>query len=263
MAEPPTGTPPAAQGPIRLVFVEANRAQATGPRGDSLATEVYRSAELSNALVTTLNTAIRTIAKEKLTNQEYDKTKTHKRERTLKLPAPTLRNPLRTKEHSFQGLTEEYQIQAHVEGEPDIQVRRLPYLRPYGKTGEGLLLFQVWATVPIEGHVRYKIPDLLSASTGYHTVADIAVIGQVRLTQSGSQVTIAPAEILWLDLNLTGLKLSNDILNAARKPIEEIINHELDDNAARVRQEANQAIQKAMKSQEFHNPLLKYLLFLS
>ena len=56
-----------------------------------------------------------------------------------------------------------------------------------------------------------------------------------------------------------GLKISNDLLNVAREPLEDLVNHELRRNEDRIRQQANKSLAKAVKSREFHHPLLRYL----
>ena len=43
------------------------------------------------------------------------------------------------------------------------------------------------------------------------------------------------------------------------EPIEDIVNHELRHNQERIRRQANKSLAKAMKSREFHNPLLRFL----
>lgn len=248
-------------GPIPLVFTDGNKVQVLQPGVPAIAADLYAWSELPAGLVSTLNTVVRVLAQEELADRQYDKTKTRKREQTLELPAPTLRDLRRKKTHHIRGLEEEYQIQARLKGEPKIEVLRIPYLRPYGKPGEGWLLFEVRASVPVQGRVRYKIPDVLSASTGYDTMVELRLIGQVRLQKADGKLSVAPAEALQVDLRLTGLKLSNDLLNALRKLIEEAINHELRDNEPRVLQQANKAIQKGMQAREFQHPLLKFLVF--
>jgi len=191
----------------------------------------------------------------------YEKTRTRKIEESIRLPAPTLHDLRRTKEHRVLGMTEEYQVRARLDGPPKIEILGMLYLRNRRRPEAALLMFAARAGLPLAGHVRYKIPDLLSASTGFRTQADVELVGQVRAAKTEDKVSLGPAEVVEIHVKLRQLELSKDLLNAARRPIEDLINRELRHNEDRVRRQADKAAQKAIHAQEFQNPLLKYLLF--
>ena len=62
-----------------------------------------------------------------------------------------------------------------------------------------------------------------------------------------------------LHVSFARLDLSNDLLEAAHRPIKNFINRELHHNEERLRQSANQSLQKAISSREVRIPLLGYL----
>ena len=121
------------------------------------------------------------------------------------------------------------------------------------------MLFAVQASLPVEGHVQYKVPDAASASTGYHTTIRISAVAEVALEHSGKDVTIGSPVLLNLDISLAHLKLSNDLLDAVRRQIERYVNHELRHNEAAMREKANQSLKKALSSHEVRIPLIGYL----
>ena len=122
-----------------------------------------------------------------------------------------------------------------------------------------VLMFVVEARLPVRGRVRYRIPDALSASTGFRTVVWLATVGEVRLKKSADQLSLSPPELLEVRVEMHTLELSNDLLHALRRQIKDLINRELRKNNDRIRREANRAIAKAVETQEFRHPLLQYL----
>ena len=75
----------------------------------------------------------------------------------------------------------------------------------------------------------------------------------------GDRLSLGSPEVGEMHVNLHGLRISNDLLNAAREPLEDLVNHELRRNEERIRQQANKSLAKAAKSREFHHPLLRFL----
>jgi hypothetical protein len=221
--------------------------------------EIYRIRELPAILQTALPAVIRGIAVQELAGKEYDKTRTRKVEKFIDLPDPTLKDPTRMKRHQVLGLTEEYRVQAKLEGEADIRPPTMLLLVSPAAGGSGLMLFAVQASLPVQGHVRFRVPDALSASTGYHTTVQLAAVAEVPLVRSGKDIKLGPPAVLDLRVSLAHLKLSNDLLEAARRQIERYINHELQHNEGRIREQANQAIAKALSAHEVRLPLLGYL----
>jgi hypothetical protein len=119
----------------------------------------------------------------------------------------------------------------------------------------------VRARVPVAGRVRYKVPDLASASTGFQAVIELNFRGQVQARKSGTQLSIDPPRLEELRVEFRSLALSNDVLAALRGPIKDLINHELRRNQDLIRHKANQAVAKAFKTREFEHPMLRYLGF--
>jgi len=228
------------------------------PRPDE-AVEVFRTAEIPAALRGALSAALGSLVAEELSHKEYDKTRSRKVERFLDLPAPTLRDPGRTRPRRVLSMVEEYRVQARLDGAPEIQLTGMPALGGYQDRGLGLLMFAVQARVPTYGRVGYKIREAVSASTGFRTAVRLALVGEVRLQRSGSRLSLGSPELREMHVELDGLRLSNDLLNAAREPIGELVNHELARNEERIRQKANKALAKAMQSRELEHPLLRFL----
>jgi hypothetical protein len=248
--------PPAADGPQHKAAT-GGRAPA-GPVPQA-AVEIYRVRELPAILQTALPAVVRGLAAKELAAKEYDKTRKHKVEKFIDLPDPTLKELTRMKRHQVLGLTEEYRLQAKLDGEADIRLLAMPLLTSCSKGGSGLMLFAVEASLPVQGHVQYQVPDAASASTGYHTTVWLAAVAEVPLERSGKDVTVGLPALLDFRVSLVHLKLSNDLLEMARRQIERFVNHELRQNDEKLREQANRAIKKALASHEVRLPLLGYL----
>ena len=158
-------------------------------------------------------------------------------------------------------MREETEVRARLDGPLEIRITHMPLLKDYLREDVARLMFVVEATVPVRGRVRYRVPDVLSASTGYRTVIDLTTVAELSLERADDQLTFHPPEVLDIRIDMRWLDLSNDVLNAARKPIREAINHELRKKHDRILAEANKTIRKAVKTQEFRLPLLRYLGF--
>jgi hypothetical protein len=266
--------------PPLLVFCKTGTGSAAEP------VEFYRVRELPEVLKTGLPGAVRALANKELARKPYDKTRTHKHEKSVELPAPTLRDPKRKKQHQVLGLTEEYRVQAELDGQADIRLPAIVLLGRLDKPadaskdaanekdsasrkevaswkltprGSGLVLLAVEARLPVRGRVQYKLADVLSASTGYHATVQLSAVAQIRAERTGGDVTLSPAEVLDLHVSVSRMEFSNDILDAARRQIERLANHELRHNEDRIREKANRALHKALSSHEMRLPLLGYL----
>jgi hypothetical protein len=244
-----------------LIFGQASKPQAKTPPGalPPGTVEIYHIRELPTIIQTALPTAVRSLAAEELVGKEYDKTRTHDIKKSLDLPDPTLKDLKRTKRRQVLGLTEEYRVQAKLDGSPDIRIPAMPMLVGCGEGGACLMLFAIEANLPIQGHVQYKVHDAASASTGYHTAVRFSAVAAVPLEHSGNDITVGSPVVLDLNISLASLKLSNDILDAARRQIERFINYELRRNEGQIRDKANDALKKAISSHEVRIPLIGYL----
>jgi len=221
--------------------------------------EIDRVVDLPQSFRATLAGVIRDLLAEELAGKEYDKTRTHTTETFLRLPAPTRKNLLRTEKRRVLNVTDEHRIRARLDGPPEIEIKRLVYLRGYFEGGSARLMFVVHAAVPVRGHVRGEIRDLGSASTDYRTTARLAVAGQLRVKNSRGSLALNPPEVLELHVELRSLELGNDVLQAFRGPIEDRINRELRHNEDRIRRKANQSLAKAFRARQLEHPLLQYL----
>jgi hypothetical protein len=247
-----------------LVLFPSGNAKVSGddpghdPRPDQ-SVEVFHVSEIPPFVCTGLGLAIQSLVVKELEGEQYDKIRKKKRKEYIALPAPTLRDPGRTKKHRLLSMTEEYHVKARLDGTPDVRIQRVPCLKGYFEPGVDLLMFDVQARVPISGRVRYKIPNALSASTGYRTVVSLSAVGEVRAERSDEGLSLDPPELVDLRVKMHRLDLSNDVLHVVRRGIEDLANHELRSRRAKIRDKANKAVAKAIREVDFQHPLLSYL----
>jgi len=221
---------------------------------------VYDFDEVPSSICGALSLAMRAIAMAQLNGKPYDKTRVKKKEKHVKLPAPTLRDWKRKKQHRILATEEEYRIRAELAGPPVIRVTNMPYLKEYDRPERGVLLLVVEAELPVTGRVHYKVPNVLNVSTGYRTRMALHLVVQVRTEREGNKLHLRAPEVLRIDVRLRDLDLSNDLFNVARKPIRDFINEEARRKHQRICREANKAIRKAVDDQTFRLPLLRYLM---
>ena len=246
-----------------LVFdpADARPPEPKAPLGPAVreTVEIHRVRELPTILQTAVPAALHTLAAEELAGKQYDKTQTHKTEKYLDLPDPTLKDPKRKKRHKLIAVTEEFRVQAQLDGQADIRLPAMLLLASRVAGGPGVILLAVDARLPVRGHVQYKLPDVASASTGYRAEIQLSAVAEVRVQRAGGDITFSPPTVLDLHVSFSRLDLSNDLLRAVRRQIRDVANHELRHNEERIRQQANHALQKAMSSREVRIPLLGYL----
>ncbi len=221
--------------------------------------EIYRLRELPAILQTALPAVVRALATEELAGKKYDQTQKHETEKYLDLPAPTLKDPKRMKRHKVIGITEEYRIQAELDGQADIRIPAMSLLANYADGGPGMILLAVDASLPVRGRVQGKLSGVASASIGYQMTVQLSAVAEVVARHVGNDVQFDPPTVSDLHISLSRLELSNDLLEAVRRQIRQLINYELARNEARIRENANRALQKAMSSREVRIPLLGYL----
>ena len=189
--------------------------------------EIYRVRELPTILQTAVPAALHALAREELAGKQYDKTQTHKTEKYLDLPDPTLKDPKRKKRHKVISVTEEFRVQAQLDGEADIRLPAMLLLASRVEGGAGVILLAVDARLPVRGHVQYKLPDVASASTGYRAEIQLSAVAEVRVHRSGGDITFSPPAVLDLHVSFSRLDLSNDLLKAVRREVKDVVNHEL------------------------------------
>jgi hypothetical protein len=220
--------------------------------------KVYRIRPMSS-IQPLLSTMVQAIAADELVGKQYDQTRTHDTNKQIELPAPTLKDPKRKRKFQVLAMTEQYRIQATLDGHPDIHIPNILYLADYANERAGAILVSADVRLPISGRVWGKIPDLASVSTGYRAEIKLSAIAEIQVRKSGGDVKIGPCKVLDLHASFSRLDLSNDLLEAARRPIKNFINRELHHNEDRLRQSANRSLEKAIASHELRIPLLGYL----
>ena len=224
--------------------------------------ELYRLGEVPSLLRQELEHLVCKAVQDELGGDGYDKDRVRKKQKFVKLPAPTLRDWDRQKRYRVLSMDEEYHVHVQLAGEPEIHLVEMPYLQGYHEPADGAILFRIEATLPLDGRVRYKIPDALSASTGFRTVVSLQASGELRSDKDPQkgQVVLQTPRLLELHVAISQLDVSNDALNLLHKPLEEMINDELREKDDRIREKANRSIQKAVASQKSHAPMLEWLL---
>lgn len=220
--------------------------------------EVFRIEDLPEGIRATAEMAISSLALAELEGQEYDKTKRRRRQEYVELPAPTWKDLGRTRRHRVFSATEEYRIRASLDGKAELRISRLALLTSRRDPARRALLFVAQADLPVRGDAGYRIPDALSASTGFRTAVRMRVVGEVG-TAGAATAGFSPPRILQIEVSLSRLDLSNDALNTIRSPLEDLINEELRDRQGELRDKANKAIAKALESSQLRLPLLGFL----
>jgi hypothetical protein len=222
--------------------------------------EVFRLGHVPAAIQAELARLLRAEVVDEVGDEPYEKTRTRKKRRYIELPAPTARDPKRTKRHRVLSMDEEYQVRVQLNGPPEIRVLAMPYLEGYYQPAAGSLMLSIQAILPLEGRVRYKIPDVLSASTGFRAIVEVTAAAEVRSRKSGQSTSLNVPELIDLAITVRSLDVSNDALSLVREPLEDLINEELRDKRERVREKANRSIRKAIDKGEFRIPLLQWLV---
>ncbi len=223
--------------------------------------EIFHVAAVPESIRSCLASLVQTLASEELADRPYDRVRTRKREQYWDLPAPQRGDLLRTTKRRVLSVTEEYHLQAQLDGPMSLEVVRLSVLKGYSEPGARRILFVLRARLPIRGHVSYRVPDLLSASTGFRTKVRLEVVGELKVRKAADQLALNTPEVLDMEVELNGLDLSNDVLQTFRGPIEDLANDELSDNKQRIRQRANKALGKAFAARQLQHPLLRLLSF--
>jgi hypothetical protein len=226
---------------------------------DGEAVEIYRVSEVPSGICSALAAAIRGLVVQELADKQYDKTRSRHKEKYVELPAPTFRDPRRKKRVRVLSIDEQTQVQARLDGTPDVRIRQMCCLRGHQDLEARLFMFDLEADVPVWGRVRYRIPGALSASTGFRGVVRLATVGQVGTGGSDADASFQPPRLVDLRVDVCSLDLSNDVLQLARGEIEGLVNRELVDRKDKIREQANKAIRKAIDDQHVRLPLLGYL----
>jgi len=221
--------------------------------------EILRVAQIPEATRQMLARLIQSLVTSELDGKVHDKRRRRKREEYVTLPAPTIRDPRRTKRHRVLSTHEETHVRAQLDGKPEIEITHMPYLSGYKQPGEGSVLIVVRAVVPILGRVGYKVPGVLDVATNFRARVRLSVVAEIAARGDREAVVIQPPAVLDVEIRFLALDVSNDLLQSARKTIRDLLNEELERKEPRICQQANKAIRKAVDAQEFRLPLLRYL----
>ncbi|MGD0900354.1 MAG: hypothetical protein ABR915_21185, partial [Thermoguttaceae bacterium] len=133
------------------------------------------------------------------------------------------------------------------------------FLAGRGEGARGLILLAIDARLKVHGRVQYRMPDVASVSTGYRTAVQLSAVAEVPVRRSGGDLTFSPPVVTDLHVSLSQLNLTNDLLEATRRQIEHLVNHELRHNEEQIRRKANQSLEKAMSKRDLRIPLLGWL----
>ena len=198
--------------------------------------EIYRVGELPAMLQTTIPAVVDALAAKELVGKQYDNTQKHETEKYLDLPAPTLKDLTRMKRHKVIDITEEYHIQAQLDGKADIRMPTMLLLSNHAEGGPGLILLSIAARLPVRGRVEGKVPDVAKVSTGYRLTVDLSAVVEVAVRHAGHDVVFDPPTVNDLHVSVARMEFSNDILEAARHAIRRVVNRELAHNEGRIRE---------------------------
>jgi len=221
--------------------------------------EIFQAVEVPATIRSALADLVRRLAAEELADKRYDQVRSRKRQQSLDFWVPTLRDPARVRSVRVLSLVEEYRVQARLDGPLELEILRMLYLKGYQDRKLGVLMFVVQSRLPVRGQVSYKVPGALSASTGYHATAALRLVGEIQARKSGKELSLGSPELREIHVGLSRLDLSNDLLHAAREPIEDLINEELRTSEEKIRQQANRSLAKAFQARQLQHPLLQYL----
>ncbi len=221
--------------------------------------DLFRVGDVPAAIQTALGAAAGALVMGELDGKGFAQTRSRLEETYVDLPAPTLKDLRRTRRHRLWTVREEYGIRARLDGQPRIRVLRMPYLRPAAGDGARLLMFAAAAEVPVAGRVSYQAGDSVRAAVNFGALVALDVSGQLRVDKAEGRVTIHAPEVLDLQVQVRKLEISNDVLNAVRRPIADAINHEVGRQHDRILEQANKSVAKAFDGKEIRHPLLEYL----
>lgn len=252
-----------ASGRFMLFGDAAGAAKAPAPSPDQPGpgelADIFHVGDVPAAIQTALGAAAGALVMGELDGKEYAQTRSRLEETYVDLPAPTLKDLRRTRRHRLWTVREEYGVRARLDGQPRIRVLRMPYLRPAAGDGARLLMFAAAAEVPVAGRVSYQAGDSVRAAVNFGALVALDVSGQLRVEKAEGRVTIHAPEVLDLQVQVRKLEISNDVLNAVRRPIADAINHEVGRQHVRILEQANKSVAKAFDGKEIRHPLLEYL----
>ncbi|MGD0898907.1 MAG: hypothetical protein ABR915_13800, partial [Thermoguttaceae bacterium] len=137
---------PGEQETFEIVSREKEQVAVKAPGGRRLVLdpgqtiELYDPRPLPAMLQIAVTAALGGLAAEELAGKSYDKTRTHRTQKHVDLPAFTLKDPLRMKRHTVLSVVEESRVQAQLDGQPDIRIPTMLFLAGRGVGARGLIL---------------------------------------------------------------------------------------------------------------------------
>lgn len=120
------------------------------------------------------------------------------------------------------------------------------------------LVFEVSLVAPLKGHASGRIKNVAKASSNFTATGRVTARVQVLLKLKGSTVTATP-EVLDLDGQVKEVHFSNDLANAVRGDVQDLVNIILDLKETEVKHLLNDALAQATSEGKFSQDLLKLL----
>ena len=241
------------------IFVRGEKGSAKPQAADEVV-EIYRVKPLPDFLQSAVSVTVQALAAKEVAGKEYDQTRTEQTKKSIDVPDPTFKDLKRTKKVQVLATSEEYRVQAHLDGDADIRIPTMLYLGNYADGGPGMILVAIDAKLPITGHVSCKVPNVATASTGYRAKIQLAAVVAVVVQRSGNDITFGPYTVSDLHVSFASLDLSNDLLEVASAADQKVHQSRTRSrNEDRLCQSANRSLEKAMSSRAVRLPLLAYL----
>lgn len=221
--------------------------------------EVFRLTQVPPPMLATLSTALASLVTAELADKPYQTSQTRKHEQFIDVPAPTLKNLRQTRRVQVLATEEQYQLTAQLNGPPETQFTHLSLLKTAERPGLSVMLFALDARFPVRGRVQYRVPKVVDASTAYRTTVKIRLIGELQWEKSGDTLTLRPAAVRDVRIELGQIEISNDVLQVFHRQIRELINHEIGKNQPRIESQANEALTKAVGPAHLQSDFLQFI----
>lgn len=131
---------------------------------------------------------------------------------------------------------------------PSIQLLRKP----------DRLVFELSVVAPLKGRASGRIKNVAKASSNFTATGRLTARVQILVTHKGTTITAAP-EVLDLDCQVKDVHFANDLANAVRGDVKEVVNDVLDAKEKVIKQLINDALAQAVKDGKFSKDLASFL----
>jgi len=232
------------------------------PPSPSETIQIFRVSQSLQNLLPIFSATMGTLLSSELGAQEYNTVNVQKQEAFIDLPAPTWDNWGAKKRHQILGLEQRYRLTAQLHGTPEIGLTEMPVLRNFRRAESGTVLYTLTAQLPVRGRVEFEMPGLVYTPVAYRTLIALTITGEFPVERKDKQLTLGDPKVARLDVQLQKLDISNDVLQAVRVPIRDIINDEVRKSHDRIRREAERALRTAGQPLQFQSELVRCLEWL-